>query len=146
MRTDPFAFLRGAAAVMAADLASMPTTNIRVQACGDAHLNNFGSYATPDGLPVFDINDFDETLPAPFEWDLKRLATSLVVAGRVAHYTGKAARGLASDAARSYREHIAALARLPPVESWNRHIDLARAIAHIDEPKVRAAVEKRFAQ
>ena len=146
MRTDPFAFLRGAAAVMASDLASTPTANIRVQACGDAHLNNFGSYATPDGLPVFDINDFDETLPAPFEWDLKRLATSLVVAGRVAQYSGKAARGLSSDAARSYREHIAALARLPPVESWNRHIDLARAIAHIDEPKVRAVVEKRLAQ
>jgi uncharacterized protein (DUF2252 family) len=146
MRTDPFAFLRGAAAVMASDLASTPTTNIHMQACGDAHLNNFGSYATPDGLAVFDINDFDETLPAPFEWDLKRLAASLVVAGRVAQYSGKAARGLASRAARSYREHITALARLPPVESWNRHVDLARAIAHIDEPKVRAAVEKHLAQ
>jgi uncharacterized protein (DUF2252 family) len=146
MRTDPFPFLRGAAAVMAADLAGTPTTNIRMQACGDAHLNNFGSYATPDGLPVFDINDFDETLPAPFEWDLKRLATSLVVAGRVADYSAKAARGLAFSATRSYRVHIATLARLPPVEAWNRHIDLARAIAHIDEPKVRTAVEKRLAQ
>jgi uncharacterized protein (DUF2252 family) len=146
MRTDPFAFLRGAAAVMDADLAGTPTTNIRMQACGDAHLNNFGSYATPDGLPVFDINDFDETLPAPFEWDLKRLATSLVVAGRVADYSAKAARGLAFSATRSYREHIATLARLPPVEAWNRHIDLARAIALIDEPKVRTAVEKRLAQ
>ena len=84
MRADPFAFLRGAAAVMAADLAHTPATGIRMQACGDAHLANFGSYATPEGLPVFDINDFDETLPAPFEWDLKRLATSLVVSGRVA--------------------------------------------------------------
>ena len=93
MRTDPFAFLRGAAAVMASDLAGTPTTNIRMQACGDAHLSNFGSYATPDGLPVFDINDFDETLSAPFEWDLKRLAASLVVAGRVADYSAKAARG-----------------------------------------------------
>jgi uncharacterized protein (DUF2252 family) len=139
MRTDPFAFLRAAAAVMASDLASTPTANIRMQACGDAHLNNFGSYTTADGLPVFDINDFDETWPAPFEWDLKRLVTSLVVAGRVAQYSSKAARGLASGAARSYREHIAALARLPPVESWNRHVDFARAIAHIDEPKVRAA-------
>jgi uncharacterized protein (DUF2252 family) len=146
MRTDPFAFLRGAAAVMAADLARTPTTNICMQACGDAHLNNFGSYATPDGLPVFDINDFDETVPAPFEWDLKRLATSLVVAGRVADYSAKAARGLALSATRSYREHITTLARLPPVEAWNRHIDLARAIAHIDEPKVRTAVEKHLAQ
>jgi uncharacterized protein (DUF2252 family) len=146
MSTDPFAFLRGAAAVMAADLAHTPTTNIRMQACGDAHLSNFGSYATPEGLPVFDINDFDETLPAPFEWDLKRLATSLVVAGRVAHYSEKAARGLAHSTARSYREHMAALARLPPVDAWNRHVDLARAIARIDEPKVRAAVEKHLAQ
>jgi uncharacterized protein (DUF2252 family) len=97
-------------------------------------------------LPVFDINDFDETLPAPFEWDLKRLATSLVVAGRVTNYSEKAARGLAHSAARFYREHMAALARLPPVDAWNRHVDLAGAIAHIDEPKVRAAVEKHLAQ
>jgi uncharacterized protein (DUF2252 family) len=146
MRSDPLAFLRGAAAVMAADLANTPMTVIRMQACGDAHLNNFGSYATPDGLPIFDVNDFDETLPAPFEWDVKRLATSLVVAGRVASYSGKAARGLALNATRSYREHMTALARLSPVDAWNRHIDLARAIAHIDEPKVRATMEKHLAQ
>jgi uncharacterized protein (DUF2252 family) len=146
MRANPFAFLRGAAAVMAADLAHTPSTNIRMQSCGDAHLNNFGTYATQDGVPVFDINDFDETLPAPFEWDLKRLATSIVVAARVAQYSGKAARGLVLDAARSYREHMEALASLSPVDAWNRHVDLARAIAHIDEPKVRAVVEKRLAQ
>jgi uncharacterized protein (DUF2252 family) len=146
MQTDPFAFLRGAAAVMASDLSGTPTTNIRMQACGDAHLNNFGSYATPEGLPVFDINDFDETLPAPFEWDLKRLATSLVVAGRVAQYSGKAARKLALAVVQSYREHISTLAELPPVEAWNRHVDLGREIARIDDLKVRAAVEKRLAQ
>ena len=84
MKADPFAFLRGAAAIMAADLAPGPTTGLRVQACGDCHLANFGAYATPDGTPVFDVNDFDETLPAPFEWDVKRLAASLAVAGRVA--------------------------------------------------------------
>jgi uncharacterized protein (DUF2252 family) len=131
---------------MAADLARTPTTNIRMQACGDAHLNNFGSYATPEGLPVFDINDFDETLPAPFEWDLKRLATSVVVAGRIAQYSRKASRALALAAVRSYREHMSTLARLTPAEAWNRHIDLARTIADIDEPKVRTAVEKRLAQ
>ncbi len=146
MRADPFAFLRGAAAVMAADLAGTPATGIRMQACGDAHLANFGSYATPEGLPVFDINDFDETLPAPFEWDLKRLATSLVVSGRVAQYSEKAARGLAHIAARSYRVHMAELARLSPVDAWNEHIDLARAIADIDQSKVRDAVEKHLAQ
>jgi uncharacterized protein (DUF2252 family) len=146
MRADPFAFLRGSAAVMAADLARTPATGIRMQACGDAHLANFGSYATPDGLPVFDINDFDETLPAPFEWDVKRLATSLVVAARVAQYPEKAARSLAHTAARSYRQHMTELARLPPVVAWNRHIDLARAVADIDQPKVRNAVEKHLAQ
>jgi uncharacterized protein (DUF2252 family) len=146
MRADPFAFLRGAAAVMAADLAHTPATGIRMQACGDAHLANFGSYATSEGLPVFDINDFDEALPAPFEWDIKRLATSLVVSGRVAQYSEKAARRLAYSAARSYREHMTALARLSPVEAWNQHIDLARAIADIDEAKLRYAMEKRLAR
>jgi uncharacterized protein (DUF2252 family) len=146
MQADPFAFLRGAAAIMAADLMGTPATGIRIQACGDAHLANFGSYATPEGLPVFDINDFDETLPAPFEWDLKRLATSLVVAGRVADYSEKAARGLAHTAARSYREYMAKLAWLPPVDAWNQHIDLTRAIAEIDQPKVRGMVEKHLAQ
>jgi Uncharacterized protein conserved in bacteria (DUF2252) len=76
MKADPFAFLHGAAAIMAADLASGPTTGLRVQACGDCHLANFGAYATPEGTPIFDVNDFDETLPAPFEWDVKVYATS----------------------------------------------------------------------
>jgi uncharacterized protein (DUF2252 family) len=146
MSADPFAFLRGAAAVMAADLGHTPTTDIRLQACGDAHLANFGSYASPEGSPVFDVNDFDETLPAPFEWDVKRLATSLVVAGRVAHYSEKAARDLARLAARSYRKHIARLACLPPIEAWNARVDLVRAIGAIDEAKIRSAVEKRLAQ
>ena len=146
MSADPFAFLRGAAAVMAADLAHTATTGIRIQACGDAHLANFGSYATPEGVPVFDVNDFDETLPAPFEWDLKRLAASLVVAGRVAHYSEKAARDLARLSARSYRKHMARLASLPPIEAWDRRVDLGRAIDGIDEPKLRRAVEKHLAQ
>jgi uncharacterized protein (DUF2252 family) len=146
MRADPFAFLRGAAAVMAADLTGTPATGIRMQACGDAHLANFGSYATPEGLPVFDINDFDETLPAPFEWDLKRLTTSLVVAGRVAQYSEKAVRGLAHTAARAYREHMGELARLAPADAWSQRVDLARAIANIDQPKVRETVEKHLSQ
>jgi uncharacterized protein (DUF2252 family) len=146
MRTDPFAFLRGAAAVMAGDLARMPTSGIRLQTSGDAHLANFGAYASPEGVPVFDCNDFDETLPAPFEWDVKRLATSLVVAGRVAHFSEKAARKLARIAARSYRQHVAELADVPPVACWNRRIDLARAIADIDDPKLRGAIEKRLAK
>jgi len=131
---------------MAADLGRGPTTDIRLQACGDAHLANFGSYASPEGSPVFDVNDFDETLPAPFEWDVKRLATSLVVAGRIAQYSEPAARDLARLATRSYRKHIARLACLPPIEAWNARVDLARAIGAIDEPKIRGAVEKHLAQ
>lgn len=145
MRCDPFAFLRGAAAVMAADLAHTAVAGIRLHACGDAHLANFGSYATPEGQPVFDISDFDETLPAPFEWDLKRLATSFVLAGRVAHYSAKSARALALTAAGSYREHMAELARLSPIEAWSRRIDLVRAIGDIDQPKLRDAMRKRLA-
>jgi Uncharacterized protein conserved in bacteria len=82
MMQSPFAFYRGAAAIMAADLAITPTSGIRVQACGDCHLMNFGGFGTPERRIVFDINDFDETLPAPWEWDLKRLAVSFVLAGR----------------------------------------------------------------
>jgi hypothetical protein len=95
MKTDPFAFLRGAAAIMAGDLASASATGSRVQSCGDCHLANFGAYATPGGTPIFDINDFDETLPAPFEWDVKRLATSLAVAGRAAEMPESDCRRLA---------------------------------------------------
>jgi uncharacterized protein (DUF2252 family) len=145
MKADPFAFLRGAAAIMAADLASTPSTGIRMQACGDAHLANFGSYATLEGTPVFDINDFDETLPAPFEWDVKRLATSLAVAGRVAQSSKKECMALACTAARAYREQMAELAPLPPLVAWSRRIDLAKAIADIDSVKLRDKVEGRLA-
>ena len=145
MQTDPFTFLRGAAAMMAADLASMPATGLRVQSCGDCHLNNFGAYASPEGTPVFDINDFDETLPAPFEWDVKRLAASLAVAGRVAQMPDTDCRRLARLAARNYRRHMARLARLPPLDAWGTRIDLAAAIADIDSAKIRRNLEKRLA-
>ena len=82
MMASPFAFYRGSAGIMAADLATMPTSGIKVQACGDAHLSNFGGFATPERRVIFDINDFDETLPGPWEWDVKRLAASVVLAGR----------------------------------------------------------------
>src|SRR5207245_8576082 len=145
MKADPFAFLRGAAAIMAADLAAMPTTGLRVQSCGDCHLANFGSYATPEGTPIFDINDFDETLPAPFEWDVKRLAASLVTAGRVAAMAERDSRRLARIAAQSYREHLARLARLAPLDAWSTHIDLAAALADLDSSKIRRRLEKRLA-
>lgn len=144
MQADPFAFLRGAAAIMAADLATMPSSGIRMQACGDAHLGNFGSYASPEGTPVFDINDFDETLPAPFEWDVKRLATSLVLAGRVGQFTQRQCRALAVAAARAYREFMADLAKLPPIVAWSRHIDLRKAMADVEPAKLCTQLEKRL--
>ncbi len=89
MLPSPFTFLRGSAGLMACDLATTPTTGLRVQACGDCHLLNFGLFATPERNLIFDISDFDETLPAPWEWDVKRLAVSLVVAGRDIKLTDK---------------------------------------------------------
>jgi len=145
MKADPFAFLRGAAAIMAADLAPGPTTGLRVQTCGDCHLANFGAYATPEGTPVFDINDFDETLPAPFEWDVKRLAASLTVAGRVAGASDREARLLARTATKNYRRHLRQLALMPPIEAWSSRIDLVGAIADIESPKIRRDIEKRTA-
>jgi hypothetical protein len=145
MKTDPFAFLRGAAAIMAADLASGPTTGLRVQACGDCHLANFGAYASPEGTPVFDVNDFDETLPAPFEWDVKRLAASLAVAGRVAGAPDREARLLARIATKNYRHHLGQLALLSPLEAWSSRIDLVDATADVDSPKIRRNIERRRA-
>jgi uncharacterized protein (DUF2252 family) len=145
MKADPFAFLRGAAAVMAGDLASAPATGLRVQSCGDCHLANFGAYATPEGMPIFDINDFDESLPAPFEWDLKRLATSLAVAGRVAEMPERECRRLARRAALNYRRHMERLAGMPPLDAWSTRVDLAGAIADVDSGKIRRSLEKRLA-
>src|SRR5215472_589344 len=136
MKVDPFAFLRGAAAIMAADLASGPTTGLRVQACGDCHFGNFGGYASPEGTAVFDVNDFDETLPGPFEWDVKRLAASLAVAGRVAKLTDRECRGLARTATKSYRRRLGDLALLSPLDAWSSRIDLDRALDAVNSERV----------
>ena len=125
MATSPFAFLRGAAAVMAHDLATTPTTGLRVQLCGDAHLGNFGFFATPERDQVFDVNDFDETLPGPWEWDVKRLATSLVVAGRQNRFSRVVNRRAAETAVRSYRESMNAFAGMRYLDIWYAHIDLS---------------------
>src|SRR6516225_4979785 len=143
MKTDPFAFLRGAAAIMAADLASCPATGLRVQACGDCHLSNFGGYASPEGTPVFDVNDFDETLPAPFESDVKRLAASLAVAGRVAKMPGRECRRLARTATKSYRRRLGELALMSPLDAWSSRVDLATALAEVDSNKIRHHIERR---
>src|SRR5918998_3292324 len=104
MVPSPFSFMRGAAMMMAEDLAGTPRTGIRAQLCGDAHLLNFGAYASPERTLLFDVNDFDETLPGPWEWDVKRLAASLIVAGRENGVGGGGLREAARNAAASYRE------------------------------------------
>src|SRR5271166_723638 len=118
MKRDPFAFLRGAAAIMAADLASTPSTGLRVQICGDCHLMNFGGFATPERTLVFDINDFDETLPASFEWDLKRLAASFVIAARWRGFKDDQAREIAVQTAASYRESMRKRENTGILEAW----------------------------
>lgn len=119
MVADPFAFFRGSAGLMAHDLAREPVTGLAAQLCGDAHAANFGLYGTHDGRIVMDLNDFDETVVGPWEWDVKRLATSLVLAARVGELVGDGpAREAAHDAARSYRETVAHLASLPFVDAW----------------------------
>ncbi len=123
MLESPFAFLRGAAIVMAADLATTAATGIKVQVCGDCHLVNFGGYGTPERNLVFDVNDFDETLPAPWEWDVKRLATSIIVAGRQIKTSAKNCEEAALTAACSYREHLDEYAQMSPLDVWYSHID-----------------------
>lgn len=124
MLASPFAFFRGGAAIMASDLAATPRSGITAQLCGDAHLANFGGFAAPDRGLIFDINDFDETLPGPWEWDLKRLAASVEVAGRDREF-GRKQRVLAVQAAAGeYRDQIRRLARMGNLESWYERVDL----------------------
>jgi uncharacterized protein (DUF2252 family) len=125
MASSPFEFLRGAATVMAHDFANTPATGLRVQLCGDAHVNNFGLYGTPERDQVFDANDFDETLPGPWEWDVKRLATSLVLAGRQNRFERTENRKAARVAVQSYREMMSAFSSMRYLDGWYFHIDLA---------------------
>ena len=118
MLASPFAFLRGAAAVMAADLARTPVTGLRVQACGDAHLLNFGFFATPERSLIFDVNDFDETLPAPFEWDVKRLAASILVAARGRGFSAEQCDVAARAATQAYRARLGESAQLGHLDNW----------------------------
>jgi uncharacterized protein (DUF2252 family) len=127
MAASPFGFLRGAAGIMAKDLADTPCTGLRVQLVGDAHVGNFGLFATPERDQVFDANDFDETIAGPWEWDLKRLATSLVLVGRGNQLPRGVVRDAGRTAARAYRTHLQALARMRYLDTWYSHLDLAEA-------------------
>ncbi|TDW23570.1 DUF2252 domain-containing protein [Kribbella kalugense] len=124
MLVSPFTFYRGAALVMAADLAQSTPTGLSVQLSGDAHLSNFGAYASPERRLVFDINDFDETLPGPFEWDVKRLATSFVVAAQDNGFSAKECREIVLTAVRSYREAMREFAGQPILEVWYARLDV----------------------
>jgi uncharacterized protein (DUF2252 family) len=125
MRESPFAFFRGSAALMAADLASTTVTGIRVQACGDCHVANFGGFGTPERQLVFDINDFDETLPAPWEWDVKRLAASVVLAMRQAGFAERDCSHAAFTAAQSYRTHMREYDAMTALGVWYSHLNAA---------------------
>ncbi|MGP3998536.1 DUF2252 domain-containing protein [Streptomyces sp. 8N706] len=131
MAESPFAFLRGSAGLMAYDLAGTPATGIGAQICGDAHAGNYGLYGDHLGNLVMDINDFDETVHGPWEWDLKRLAASLVLAGRVAGADEDTCREAAQDAAGAYRRTIRLLAKLPVLDAWNAIAD-EELVSHTD--------------
>jgi uncharacterized protein (DUF2252 family) len=139
MAESPFGFLRGAAAVMAFDLAPTPVTGLRVQACGDAHMRNFGKYASPDRQLVFSINDFDETLPGPWEWDVKRLGASIHVVGHQRGFSPARCHDAVVTAVRSYRERMAHYAQLPALDLWYERTSIEDVITHFpkkDRPRV----------
>lgn len=125
MGANSFAFLRGAAAVMASDLSTLPTSGIRVQACGDAHVANFGMFASAERDLVFDVNDFDETLPAPFDWDVRRLAASAAVAALAGGHSEKSARKAAREAAMLYRQTMATMSDMSTMAAWYVKLDVA---------------------
>jgi uncharacterized protein (DUF2252 family) len=129
MLVSPFTFYRGAALVMAADLSNTPTSGIQTQLCGDAHLSNFGAYASPERRLVFDINDFDETLPGPFEWDVKRLAASFVIAGRDNGFTKKQYRKATLSAVEAYRTAMRTFAGQSILDVWYAHLEMEQALA-----------------
>lgn len=145
MLQSPFTFYRGAAAVMAADLAGTPSTGIRVQACGDCHLLNFGGFATPERNILVDINDFDETAPAPWEWDVKRLVASFVLAARSNGLGDAVARDVAVACARAYRERLREFMELSPLEIWYARITSEDVLDMLPRPE-RKRVESRLAK
>ncbi len=144
MMQTPFTFYRGAALNMAADLATTPVTGSRVQACGDCHLLNFGVYATPERREIFDINDLDETLPAPWEWDVKRLAASFVLACRDNRLSEDTARDSVLTCVESYRRHMAEYSEMRVLDVWYSRMDVADLMPTIKGKQARKRFQKRL--
>ena len=142
MLVSPFTFYRGAALPMAADLATVPSPGFRVQLCGDAHLSNFGAFGSPERRLVFDVNDFDETLPGPFEWDVKRLVASLVVAGRDNGFAGAGTRRVALAAATRYRKAMREFAGSATLAVWYSRLDVEDAIAQFKSRLRKSTIKK----
>jgi hypothetical protein len=146
MLQSAFTCYRGAALNMAADLASTPATGLRVQACGDCHLLNFGAFATPERRVIFDINELDETLPAPWEWDVKRLAASFVLACRDNGFSEDCSRDVVLSCVRSYREQMAAFSEMRTLDVWYAAIDVENLIPTIQDKEARRRLEKQLAK
>lgn len=146
MMASPFAFYRGAAAIMAYDLSHTPGTGLNLQICGDAHLLNFGGFATAERRLIFDINDFDETSVGPWEWDLKRLAASFVIAGRANGFNADDCREAALVAAQSYREGMAAIAQMPVLDAWYDAINMEEIINSMQDKEMKRFYTKKLAK
>src|SRR5512137_478806 len=142
MAKSAFAFYRGTASLMAMDLAHTPTSNIRVQACGDCHLSNFGLFATPERNLVFDINDFDETLPAPFEWDVKRLAASFFIGAQDNRFSDKDCDLITRSCVRAYREAIAQFSAMSALDVWYSRFDMDAFIASAPDAEAKKNRER----
>jgi uncharacterized protein (DUF2252 family) len=146
MLQSPFTFYRGAALNMAADLSVTPNTGLHVQACGDCHLLNFGSFATPERRLIFDINDLDETLPAPWEWDVKRLTASFVLACRDNGFSEDVARDCVLNCVRSFRERMLEYSEMPVLDVWYDSIDVEKLLPKIQDKEAQERLEKRLAK
>jgi uncharacterized protein (DUF2252 family) len=146
MIQSPFTYYRGAALAMAVDLANLPTTGVRVQVCGDAHLGNFRIFATPERNVIFDIHDLDETLPAPWEWDVKRLATSFVIASRNNGLSDKRGREAVLTCVRSYREHMIQFSDMRAIDLWYYRLDAKKMVDEIEDLEMRGRAKKRLAK
>ncbi len=142
MSVSAFTFYRGAAGIMAADLGAAPNTDLNVQLCGDAHLSNFGVFAAPDRRLIFDINDFDETHPGPFEWDVKRLVASFAIGGRDLGFNERDRRGAVAEAAREYRREMRRLAAMRTIDVWYERLDVGALERYRSEVTKKTA--KRF--